>query len=132
MYSAFEEFPSRDTRAVFLDISKAFDKVWHDGLLFKLKSYGISSCLFSVLEDFLDNHQQCVVLNEKNSNWSPVTAGVPQGSVLGPLFFLRYINDLVDNVSSEAKLFADETSLFTVVYDVDIVANKLNRDLDII
>ena len=62
----------------------------------------------------------------------PVTAGVPQGSVLGPLFFSIYINDLVDNVSSEAKLFADDESLFTVVYDVDVVADKLNRDLDII
>ena len=106
--------------------------MWHDGLLFKLKRYGISSCLFSVLDDFPDNRQQRVVLNGKNSNWSPVIAGVPQGSVLGPLFFLIYINDLEDNVSSEAKLFADDTSLFTVVYDVDIAANKLNRYLDII
>ena len=57
---------------------------------------------------------------------------MPQGSVLGPLFFLTYINDLVDNVSSEAKLLADNMSLFTVVYDVDIAADKLNRDLDII
>ena len=57
---------------------------------------------------------------------------MPQGSVLGPLFFLIYISDLVDNISSEAKLFADDTSLFTVVYDVDIAANKLNRDLEII
>ena len=57
---------------------------------------------------------------------------MPQGSVLGPLFFLIYINDLVDNISSEAILFADDTSLFTVVYDVGIAANKLNRDLEII
>ena len=57
---------------------------------------------------------------------------MPQGSVLGPLFFLIYINDLVDNVSSGAKLFADDTSLFTVVYDAEIAADKLNRDLDII
>ena len=61
-----------------------------------------------------------------------MTAGVPQGSVLGPLFFLIYINDLVDYISSEAKLFADDTSLFTFVYDVDIAANRLNRDLEII
>ena len=106
--------------------------MWHDGLLFKLKSYGISGCLFSVLEDFLDNRQQRVVLNGKMSNWSLVTASLPQGSVLGPLFFLTYINDSVENVSSEVKLFADDTSLFTVVYDLDIAADKLNRDLDII
>ena len=60
-----------------------------------------------------------------------VTVGVPQGSVLGPLF-LVCINDLVDNISSDAKLFADHTSLFTVVYDIDVVADKLNRDLEVI
>ena len=129
IYSAFEEFPSRETRAVFLDISKAFDKVWHDGLLFKLKSYGISGCLFTVIEDFLNNPHQRVVLNGKSSICSPITAGVPQGSVLSLLLFLIYINDLVDNISSEAKLFADYTSLFTVVYDVDIASDQLNRDL---
>ena len=57
---------------------------------------------------------------------------MPQGSVLGPLFFLIYINDLVDNISSEANLLADNTSLFTVIYDIGIAANKLNRDLEII
>ena len=61
IYSAFEEFPSRATRATFLDIPKAFDKVWHDGLLFKLKSYGISGCLFTLIKDFLRNRQQHVV-----------------------------------------------------------------------
>ena len=132
IYSAFEEFPSRETRTIFLDISKAFDKVWHDGLLFKLKCYGISDCLFTLIEDFLRNRQQRVVMNGKSSGWSSVMAGVPQGSVLGPLFFLVYINDLVDNISSDAKLFADDTSLFTVVYDVDVAADKLNRDLEVI
>ena len=73
IYSTFEEFPSREARAIFLDISKAFDKVWQDGLLFRLKNYGISDCLF---EDFLRNRQQRVVLNETSSGWSSVTAGV--------------------------------------------------------
>ena len=59
IYSAFEEFPSRETRAVFLHISKAFDKVWNDGLLFKLKSYGISGCLFTIIKDFLNNRHTC-------------------------------------------------------------------------
>ena len=104
IYSAFEEFPSRETRAVFLDISKAFDKVWRDGLLFKLRNYGISGFLFTIIKDFPANRQQRVVFNGKSSYWSSITAGVPQGSVLGPLFFLIYINDLVDNISSEAKL----------------------------
>ena len=59
-------------------------------------------------------------------------AGVPERSVLGPLFFLVYINDQVDNISSEAKLFADDTSLFTGAYDVDVGADKLSRDLEVI
>ena len=132
IYSAFEEFPSRETKAIYLDMSKAFHKVWHDGLLFKLKRYGISDCLFTLTEDFLRNRQQRVVLNGKGSERSSVMAGVPQGSVLAPLFFLVYINDLVDNVNFEAKLFADDMSLFTVVYDVDVATDKLNRDLEVI
>ena len=114
--------------AVFLDISKAFDKVLHDGLLFKLRSYGISGCLFSVLEDFLDNRQQRVVLNGKKFKLVPCNSWCASRLCPRSLIFLIYINDLVDSVSSEAKLYADDTSLFTVVYDAD----KLNRDLDII
>ena len=78
------------------------------------------------------NRKQRVVLNGKCSEWSEITAGVPQGSVLGPLFFLIYINDLVDGLSSDAKLFADDTSLFTIVYDENIAASQLNNDLKII
>ena len=72
-----------------------------------------------------------MVLNGKSSNWSSISAGVPQGSP-GPLFFLVYINNLVENVSSDTKLFADDTSLFTVVYDEGIAADQLNRDLKVI
>ena len=132
IYTTFEEFPSSETCAVFLDISKAFDKVWHEGLVFKLKTYGISGPLLALIVSYLSNRQQRVVLKRKTSLWSYISAGVPQGSVLGPLFFLVYINDLVDDISSDAKLFADDTSLFTVVYDEIESANQLNRDLKII
>ena len=71
-------------------------------------------------------------MNGKSSGWSSVMARVPQGFFLGPLFFLVYVNDLVDNISYEAKLFADDTSLFTVVHDVDVASDKLNRDLEVI
>ena len=110
---------------MFLDISKAFDKVWHDVLVFKLKTYGI--ILLLLIESYLLSRQQRVILNDKCSDWSFITAGVPQGSVLGPLFFLIYTNDLVDDLSSDANLFADDTSLFTVVYDETVAADQLNR-----
>ena len=110
---------------MFLDISKTFDKVWHDGLLLKLKNYGITGPLLALTESYLSNRKQRIVLNDKCSEWSNITAEVPQGSVLGPLFVLVYINDLVDDLSSDAKLFADDTSLFTIVYDENIVAEQL-------
>ena len=101
-----------EVRSVFLDISKAFDKVWHEGLIFKLKQNGISGELLHILFDFLSNRKQMVVLNGQNSSWTNVHAGVPQGSILGPLLFLIYINDLSDNLTSNAKRFVDDTSIF--------------------
>ena len=113
VFKAFDCNPSLDVRSVYLDISKAFDRVWHDGLIFKLRRCFISGKLLSLVESFLADRMQRTVLNGKASQWRNVTAGVPQGSILGPLFFLVYINDLTENLRCNIKLFADDTSLFT-------------------
>ena len=85
-------------RSVFLDISKAFDKVWHDGIIYKLTQNGISGNLLNLLEDFLKERKQRVVLNGQVSTWKKINAGVPQGSILGPLLFFIYINPFTANV----------------------------------
>ena len=79
--------PTIDVRGVFLDIPKAYDKVWHEGLLFKLESYGIGGELLNFFEDYLQEHQQRVVSNGWSSSWEAIKSSVPQGSVRGPLFF---------------------------------------------
>ena len=101
------------TRPVALDISKAFDRVWHAGLLHKLKSYGISGQIFSLISSFLSNRRLLVVLDGKSSQEYPVNAGVPQGSILGPTLFLLYINDLPDDVICDIAICADDTTLYS-------------------
>ena len=99
----FEEF--------FLDISKVFDKVWHDGILFKLRATGIEGNLIKLIESFLSDRYQRVILNGQCSSWEKIKAGVPQGSILGPLLFLIYINDISNNLQSDIKLFLQTTHL---------------------
>ena len=112
IHKAFEDPKSLEVRAVFPDISKAFDKVWHDGLIFKLEQNGISGSLLKLFKNYLHNRKQRVVLNGFYSEYSLIEYGVPQGSVLGPLLFLIYINDLERNTKSNIKFFADDTILF--------------------
>ena len=102
---------SRATRAVALDISKDFDRVWHAGLLHKL--IGISGQIFGLISSFLSNRQLLVVLNGKSSQEYPVNAGVPQGSILGPTLFQLYINDLPDDVICNIAIYADDTTLYS-------------------
>ena len=89
--------PTIDVSRVFLDISKAFDKVWHERILFKLKTYCVSGKVLTLLTNYLHERCQSLVLNGQNSSWELVKSGVPQKFVLGALFFLIYINDLPDN-----------------------------------
>ena len=96
-----------------LDISKAFDRVWHASLLHKLKSYGISGQIFGLISSFLSNRRLRVVLNGKSSQEYPVNAGVPQGSILGPALFPLYINDLPDGVICDIAIYADDTTVYS-------------------
>ena len=129
IHQAFENPKSLEVRSVFLDISKAFDKVWHDGLIFKLKQNGVSGSLLMFFQNYLNDRKQRVVLNVSHSSYCVVKSGVPQGSVLGPLLFLIYIDDLERNIKSNIKFFADDTMLFSIVKDPVISANNLNHDL---
>ena len=128
--TAFNENPIVDVRGIFLDISKAFDKVWHDGIIFKLKAYGIEGELLSLLKKYLENREHRVVLNGLTSERRKIMSGVPQGSVLGPLLFLIYINDLPDGITSLCKIFANDTSYLSSVYDINKSVSELNADLE--
>ena len=92
-------------------------------------SLGISDALLDLIGSFLENRFQRVVLNGQTSEWLPVKAGVPQGSILGPLFFLIYINDLSVDIISTVKLFAVDTSLFSIIHDAKTTPYELNKGL---
>lgn len=118
------------TQAVFFDISKAFDRVWHRGLIHKMEAVGVRGKLLEWLHDYLSSRFQTVVIKGEMSNKLLVPAGVPQGSVLGPLLFLVYINDIVINIESTIKLFADDTSTSLSMENPVMQADILNSDLD--
>ena len=104
-----------EVRVIFFDISKAFDKVWHRGLLYKLEEAGIRGNLLSWCKYYLSDRHQCVVFTGATSSLSAIRAGVHQGCLLGPLFFLVYSNDITCNIRYNINLFADDTNLFIIV-----------------
>ena len=130
IHKSFDCNPPEHIRGEFLDISKAFDKVWHEGLIFKLKTYGVEGKLIMLLENYLKNRNQRVVLNGLNFSWKKILAGVPPESVLRPLLFLIYLNNLLHDISSVCKMFADDASLFSKVKDYSLSLSDLNYDLE--
>jgi hypothetical protein len=115
--------------AVYFDFMKAFDQVPHRRLLHKLPSFGISDSLVNWISSFLSNRRQKVVVKGEHSSWSNVTSGIPQGSVLGPLLFVLYINDLPDVVDASILLFADDTKIYKeiiTIEDQESIQNNIN------
>ena len=114
---------------IYLDFQKAFDKVPHQRLLLKLEAHGIGDSITDWIEQWLTDRRQRVVVDGEVSNWNSVLSGVPQGSVLGPILFLIYINDLDDSITSNVMIFADDTKLFRKV-NTDGDKQHLQNDLD--
>ena len=127
IHNAFDDQSCLEVRSIYLDMSKAFDKVWHEGLLHKLKQNGIDGRLLRFFESYLSNRRQRVVLNGEASDWAPILSGVPQGSVLGPLLFLVYINDNECGIKSQIKFFADDTLLYSDVKEPLVSAAEVQH-----
>ena len=115
---------------IYTDLKKAFDLVSHKGLVHKLPAFGIGTVLINWISAFLSGRLQKVRVGLETSSWTPVTSGVPQGSVLGPVLFILYINDLVLNLNnSTAKLFADDAKIFKLISS-SLDAINLQTDID--
>ena len=118
------------TQGLFLDVSAAFDKVWHNGLLAKLDQIGVEGTFLDTISSYLAGRKQVVVVDGVKSDILEVQAGVPQGSRLGPLLFIIYMNDIVNDIESDILIFADDTSLMATGSDPAETAKQLNRDLE--
>ena len=118
---------------IYTDFSNAFDSVLHQRLLKKMESLGITGNTLSWVKAFLSNRQQCVRVDDTLSNWISVISGIPQGSVLGPILFVIFINDMPEMVKSMCQLFADDAKLFRSVDLRDETSNlTLQEDLEIL
>ena len=121
---------SRCCAVLFIDFKKAFDMIDHNLLLRKLKLYGLASDTLALLQSYLTDRQQCVTISTFISDLTTIEYGVPQGSILGPLLFLLYINDLPLCIKSMCDLFADDTTIHTTHKDIDTLANTLQESIN--
>ncbi len=129
-YDIFNQYDeNKAVDIIYLDFQKAFDKVPHKRLLTKLKSHGIQGVILKWIGNWLTNRKQRVVINGKASEWIDVTSGVPQGSVLGPVLFLVYINDIDDGITSIISKFADDTKIANSVVSYEQVI-EMQKNLD--
>ena len=105
--------------AVYIDFARAFDSVVHSKLICKLSSFGISGNLLNWIAAFLNSRFQCVVVEHCNSEWLPVLSGIPQGTVIGPLLFILFIDDIgvICSGSVSHTLFADDIKLYSTIYN---------------
>jgi hypothetical protein len=119
---------------VYLDFAKAFDSVVHSKLIAKLRSFGICGMLLRWIESFLANRFQAVRVGSSYSSLCNVISGVPQGSVLGPVLFILFVNDIIDCMSDNVsvKLFADDAKIYTVINDFTNSSNQLQHSLDLV
>ena len=130
MYKGFDD--SKETAVIFLDICKAFDKVWIQGLFFKLQRIGLRDSCIEWFKSYLTGRNQKVVLFGVSSDTLFLNAGVPQGSILGSLLFLIFIDDIDKNICSDMSLFADDSSLIKTYNNMQEAESCLNQDLCVI
>ena len=119
----------QSVHSIFIDFAEAFDSVPHKRLLCKLEAYGVSGTLLNWFKAFLCDRRQRVVINGTASDWAPVLSGVPQGSILGPLLFILYINDLLNNLQCNIKIFADDVAVYKSIItreDCDMLQHDLS------
>ena len=122
----------KKTQGVFLDVSAAFDKAWHKGIIAKLANNGVTDAALAFFESYLTNRTQITVVDGIKSDPKPVASGVPRGSRLGPLLLIFYYNDIVNNITAEIYLFADDLCIFVNGPNIDHITNQINTNLQTI
>ena len=130
IYKALNKRPSGKTLTVFIDLKKAFDIVDHEILLQKLNNYGVRESANLWFKNYLDNREQFVIINGNESEKKKMICGVPQGSVLGPLLFLIFINDLPNATKFLTLLFADDTTFQMSDPDINKLFDNANSELE--